>query len=124
MGMYIGTVMSIGLMVDFVMHVTLRYLETAGTSRTAKTKESLETIGASLLVGGMGTILGVLPLAFSSSEIFFTVFIIFFGLILLGLLHRLVLLPVLLSMIGPLESIGKYNRGIESIEETINEDVA
>merc|ERR1712043_113232 len=32
--MYIGTVMSIGLMVDFVMHVTLRYLETAVTSRT------------------------------------------------------------------------------------------
>merc|ERR1712150_468419 len=122
--MYIGTVMSIGLMVDFVMHVTLRYLETAGTSRTAKTKETLETIGASLLVGGFSTILGVLPLAFSSSEIFFTVFIIFFGLILLVLLHGLVLLPVLLSMIGPLESIGKYNRGNESIEETINEDVA
>merc|ERR1712150_126262 len=103
--------MSIGLMVDFVMHVTLRYLETVGTSRTAKTKETLETIGASLLVGGFSMILGVLPLAFSSSEIFFTVFIIFFGLILLGLLHGLVLLPVLLSMIGPLESIGKYARG-------------
>merc|ERR1712150_468294 len=77
--MYIGTVMSIGPMVDFVMHVTLRYLETVGTSRTAKTKETLDTIGASLLVGGFSTILGVLPLAFSSSEIFFTVFIIFFG---------------------------------------------
>ena len=34
-----------------------------------------------------------------------TTFIIFFGLVLLGLLHGLILLPVLLSIFGPLESI-------------------
>ena len=48
---------------------------------------------------------GVIPLGFSSSEIFFTTFVIFFGLVFLGLLHGLVLLPVLLSMVGPLDSI-------------------
>ena len=103
--MYISTVMSIGLMVDFVMHVTLRYVETTGNSRTQKTKETLETLGASVMVGGLSTLVGVLPLALSSSEIFFTTFIIFFGLVFLGLLHGLILLPVLLSMFGPLDSI-------------------
>lgn len=54
------------------------------------------------MVGGLSTLIGVLPLGFASSEIFFTVFIVFFGLVLLGLLHGLVLLPVLLSIGGPL----------------------
>jgi Niemann-Pick C1 protein len=100
-----ATVMSIGLMVDFIMHVMLRFVETKGKSRTEKTKETLETIGASVLIGGFSTLIGVLPLALSTSEIFFTTFIVFFGLVLMGLLHGLVLLPVILSMIGPLESI-------------------
>jgi len=103
--MYISTVMSIGLMVDFVMHVTLRYVETKGTSRSQKTADTLETIGSSVFVGGISTLLGVVPLAFSSSAIFWTTFVIFFGLVLMGLLHGLVLLPVLLSMIGPRTSI-------------------
>ena len=104
--MYISTVMSIGLMVDFVMHVTLMYVETKGhTSRTQKTKDTMETIGASVLLGGFSTLIGVLPLALSTSEIFWTTFVIFFGLVLFGLLHGLVLLPVLLSMFGPLDSI-------------------
>ena len=92
-------------MVDFLMHIALRYFETTGETRTEKTKETLETLGASVLVGGFSTLIGVLPLALSQSEIFWTTFVIFFGLVLLGLLHGLVLLPVLLSMFGPLESI-------------------
>ncbi|CAB9509581.1 Pick C1-like protein 1 [Seminavis robusta] len=115
--MYISTVMSIGLMVDFVMHVTLRYVETKGESRTQKTTETLETIGASVLIGGISTLLGVLPLALSSSEIFFTTFIIFFGLVLLGLLHGLILLPVLLSMFGPLDSISDEEADAEPEKE-------
>jgi len=102
---YVAMVMSIGLMVDYVMHVTLRFLEIDGKSRRAKTKETLETIGASVMIGAFSTIVGVLPLAFSSSEIFFTVFVVFFGLCFFGCLHGLVLLPVLFSMFGPLEGI-------------------
>jgi predicted RND superfamily exporter protein len=113
--MYIATVMSIGLMVDFVMHVTLRFVETTGKSRTEKTKETLETIGASVFIGGLSTLIGVLPLAMSSSEIFFTTFIVFFGLVLMGLLHGLVLLPVLLSMFGPLESISDTDGGSDTV---------
>ena len=105
-------------MVDHIVHVTLRFMETKGTSRSAKTKETLETLGASVMVGGFSTLVGVLPLALSSSEIFWTTFIIFFGLVLLGLLHGLVLLPVLLSMFGPLDSIEDANEKTTKREET------
>ena len=122
--MYISTVMSIGLMVDFLMHITLRYMELSGTSRSEKTKTTLETIGSSVLVGGFSTLVGVLPLSLSQSEIFWTTFIIFFGLILLGLLHGLILLPVLLSMCGPLESIAESDGNEKQLarEETIASD--
>lgn len=103
--MYISMVMSIGLMVDFLMHIALRYYETTGETRNDKTKATLTTIGASVLIGGFSTLIGVLPLGLSQSEIFWTTFIIFFGLVLLGLLHGLILLPVVLSLWGPLESI-------------------
>ena len=97
---YISLVMSIGLLVDFVVHVLLRYFESEG-NRTERTKEMLRTMGSSVMLGGISTFLGVLPLAFSSSTIFFTIFVTFLGLVTLGISHGLILLPVLLSMFGP-----------------------
>merc|ERR1712137_1145774 len=91
-----------------------------GNSRDQKTKDTLETIGASVLLGGFSTLVGVVPLAFSTSEIFWTTFIIFFGLVLMGLLHGLVLLPVLLSMFGPLDSIGEDEDEVENAAAYVN----
>jgi Niemann-Pick C1 protein len=97
---YVALVMSIGLLVDFVIHVLLRFYEARG-NRHEKTVEMLKTMGASILIGAVTTFLGTLPLAFSTSDIFYTIFIAFLGLVVLGSTHGLVLLPVLLSMIGP-----------------------
>jgi len=99
---YVSLLMAIGLLVDYVMHVTLRYFESTATeSRDAKTKDVLRTMGASVLLGGLSTFLGILPLAFSSSSILLTFVITFTGVVFLGLSHGLVLLPVLLSLLGP-----------------------
>jgi Patched family len=57
--------------------------------------------GASILVGGLSTMLGVAPLAFSTSGVMRTVFISFCAMITLGISHGLILLPVLLSYCGP-----------------------
>lgn len=114
---YIAMVMSIGLMVDYVMHVTLRFVEIPGSDRIAKTKETLTTIGASVMLGGVSTMLGVLPLAFSTSEIFFTVFIIFFSLVVLGLLSGLVWLPVILSYVGPIDGTDDKTDTISDTED-------
>lgn len=97
--------MSIGLLVDFLMHVLLRYYESTKTGREAKVKDTLRTMGTSILVGGISTFLGVLPLAFSTSNIFNTIFVSFVGLVTLGAGHGLILLPVILSILGPKDSI-------------------
>jgi hypothetical protein len=46
--------MSIGLLVDFLLHVLLRYYECPGT-RYEKTAETLHTMGSSVLIGGITT---------------------------------------------------------------------
>ena len=67
---YFIIVMAIGLLVDFLMHMLLRYYETKGRTRHEKVKETLETMGSSILLGGFTTWLGVVPLAFSTTKIF------------------------------------------------------
>jgi Niemann-Pick C1 protein len=101
---YITLVLSIGLTVDFLMHVLLRYYEAKG-SRHEKVVEMFKTMGISILVGGISTLLGTLPLAFSTSLVFHTVFVAFVALVMLGLGHGLILLPVILSIWGPEEQI-------------------
>ena len=100
----VALAMSIGLLVDYVVHVLLRYYEISGSKRDEKVKEMLRTIGSSVLSGGLSTFLGVLPLAFSTSEVMRTVFVCFVSMVSLGLAHGLILLPVLLSYFGPVES--------------------
>jgi len=104
---YISMVMSVGLIVDFLMHPLLRYFESKEEKRDDKIKDTLRTMGVSVLIGGISTFLGVLPLAFSTSQIFFTIFITFIGLVTFGLTHGLILLPVLLSFFGPSGQIGE-----------------
>ena len=92
--------MSVGLLVDFIMHVLLRYYESSG-NRKEKTINTLKTMGSSIFLGGASSLLGTLPLAFSTSEMFFNIFIVFFGLVVMGTSHGLILLPVILSSVGP-----------------------
>lgn len=58
-------------------------------------------MGASIFVGGFSTFLGVIPLVFSTSAILGTVNTAFGAMVLLGVSHGLVFLPVVLSIFGP-----------------------
>lgn len=98
---YISLVMSIGLMVDFLLHILLRYYESKEATRTEKVKDVIQTMGTSVLIGGLSSFLGVVPLSFAASDIFSTIFVVFLGLVLFGCTHGLIFLPVLLSMFGP-----------------------
>jgi len=99
---FISLVVSIGLLVDFVMHVLLRYYESEFTTRNEKAKDTLITMGSSILIGGTSTFLGLVPLAWSTSLILRNTYICFLAMVVLGILHGLVLLPVILSIIGPI----------------------
>jgi Niemann-Pick C1 protein len=98
----IGMVMSVGLVVDYNFHMVLTYYETTNAvSRRDRVQKTLTTMGASIALGGFTTFLGVLPLSFTNSEVFRTFFFTFLAIPLLGVAHGLVLLPVLLSLVGP-----------------------
>ena len=97
-----------------------RYYESAETTRNGKVVETLETVGASILGGGLSTAMSVLPLAFSTSEILRTVFTCFFIMIAVAVTHGLMFFPVLLSICGPRPRDAANNKGIfmESSKDT------
>lgn len=61
----------------------------------------MEHIGAAVLYGAGSTLLAQSLLAFSDAYVFRTFFKIFFMVVLFGIWHGLILLPVILSTIGP-----------------------
>ena len=97
---FISLVMSVGILVDFLMHCLFRFYECKG-NRVEKTVDMLRTMGSSILLGGVTTFLGIVPLMFSSSSLFETVFFCFLGIVTLGIGHGLILLPTLLATFGP-----------------------
>uniref|UniRef100_A0A672UVU7 Patched 2 n=1 Tax=Strigops habroptila TaxID=2489341 RepID=A0A672UVU7_STRHB len=92
---------SVGIGVEFTVHVALGFLTAVG-SRNVRSAAALEHTFAPVMDGAVSTLLGVLMLAGSEFDFimryFFAVLTI---LTLLGLLNGLVLLPVVLSVIGP-----------------------
>ena len=106
---YVIIVMAIGLLVDFLVHIMLRFYEIDGSSREEKAKETLRTMGASMFVGGVTTFLGVCPLVLSSTHIFMTVFWSFLAIVTLGFTHGLILLPVVLSLVGPVSTVRRQS---------------
>lgn len=103
------------------MHIVLRYYESTGNTRDDKVKDTLKTMGASILVGGLSTCLGVIPLAFASSAVLRTVFVSFIAMVTLGVGHGLILLPVLLSYVGPTVSV-RLNKHVILHEQKSLED--
>jgi uncharacterized membrane protein YdfJ with MMPL/SSD domain len=83
------------------MHVILRYNESMETTRDDKVKDTLKTMGMSIMLGGLSTFVAVIPLAFSTSAIIGNVFTSFFAMVTLGVAHGLIFLPVVLSIVGP-----------------------
>jgi Niemann-Pick C1 protein len=118
---YVALAMSVGLLVDFIMHVLLKFYELPG-NRVEKTIVMLRTMGSSIFLGGLTTLLGTVPLVFSASEIFYTIFIGFMGLVTLGVGHGLILLPVILSMVGTNERASAAVTKKASTDETVKKD--
>ena len=80
-------------------------------------------MGASILLGGLSTFLGVVPLAFSTSTVMRTVFICLCTMVVLGLAHGLIVLPVLLSFVGPILNIKEEDRMHANVRQKFHQFV-
>ena len=70
-------------------------------SKSERAVSAVEAIGPAVLNGGVTTFLALVLLAGSTSHTLLTFFKVFVLTVVFGLFHGLVLLPVLLSLVGP-----------------------
>jgi len=97
----INVVLAVGLSIDYSAHIGHCFMVKGGDSKDARATEALADIGASVLNGALSTFLAVAVLLFSTSYVFKTLATQFAITVCLGVLHGLILLPVLLSLLGP-----------------------
>ncbi|CAL8310974.1 unnamed protein product [Gadus morhua 'NCC'] len=93
----INLVICIGFSVDFSTHISYSFVCSAKCAPNDKAVEALAQSGGPVLQGALSTILGVLVLSASGSYIFRTFFKVMFLVIVFGLLHGLLFIPVFLT---------------------------
>jgi len=100
----VNIVLAIGLCVDYSVHIGHAFLIAKGT-RHEKAIEAIANIGPAVFNGGLTTFLALVLCSFSSSHVFITFFKVFALTVIFGLFHGLVLFPVVLSLIGPVDNL-------------------
>lgn len=110
----LNMIFAIGLAVDFSAHIAHTFLvtkhaphcKTKSQARTYKAKKAVSQMGSSVVHGGVSTFLAISVLSQSKSYIFVVFFRLWFGIIIFGMGNGFLLLPVILSFIGPVENLG------------------
>ena len=97
----INLIMAVGFSVDFSAHIAYACAHNVrrGDAVDAAVAAALADLGASVLNGGLSTLLAVSVLAFSDYYAYFQMFCMFLAMVLSGLLHGLLLLPALFLLL-------------------------
>ena len=111
----VNLILAIGLAVDYSAHIAHAYnfsvadpeCKTNRERRKSKVRRTFTNIGNSVFHGAFSTFLAIVTISASSNYIFRAFFKQWFAIIIFGMLHGFVLLPVILSFIGPLKRADK-----------------
>ena len=104
----VNVVIALGLSVDYSAHIGHSFQTakagsqmTSGQQKIHRVRMALCSMGSSVFHGAISTFLAIIILAFSKSYIFQVFFKMWFGIIIFGVANGFILLPVILSFIGP-----------------------
>ena len=92
---------ALGLAVDYSAHIAHAFMTITGKSKDERVQKTIIEMGSAVFNGGFSTFLAFSILMISKSFVFKVFFKIFFLVVVFGLFHGLVFLPVVLSLIGP-----------------------
>ena len=110
-------IISVGLCVDFSVHVAHTFMTVTG-SRRERVQKSLTEIGPAVVNGGASTFFAFSMLVFSKSYVFKSFFKIFSLIVGFGLFNGLCSMPVILSLVGPPASVAQHNNRVGPIQPT------
>lgn len=104
-------IFALGMAVDYSTHIAHAFLMTEPPAtcitdqqrRDFKTRKALSQMGSSVFHGGFSTFLAISVLGFSESYTFAVFFKTWFGIVVFGMSNGFLLLPVVLSLVGPLD---------------------
>ncbi|XP_058515676.1 patched domain-containing protein 3-like [Ochotona princeps] len=116
----VNLIISIGFSIDYAAHMCHTFSHCVGLSRDMRVFETLVLIGNPIFHGVMSTQLGVLVLAHTGSHVLEVFFKMMTLVLTLAFAHGAILLPVLLSLFGPIGhekeplnvALTKFKRGL------------
>eukprot|EP00892_Ulva_mutabilis_P011129 jgi/Ulvmu1/8389/UM042_0096.1 len=94
-------VISLGLAVDYSVHVAHGYLANRATDPAVRLQTTMQETGAAVVNGATSTLIAALCLSGSGSYVFITFFYALLFIVLCGAFQGLVVLPVLLDIFQP-----------------------
>lgn len=110
----VNLVIAIGLAVDYSAHIAHTFLVikapkhlSDGDKRKYKAQKAISGMGSSVFHGGFSTFLAIIALSAANSYIFVVFFRLWFGIIVFGMANGFLLLPIILSFVGPLGEVAE-----------------
>jgi hypothetical protein len=97
----VNLVIAIGISVEFSAHIARAFATSNSKSKKKRAADALCSMGPPVFSGVLQSIVGISVLAFAHSQLFQVFYFrMYFSILILGLTHGLIFLPVLLSYIG------------------------